>query len=96
MQAHPASGIWVAPDGDTRKARPVVTRRKVLDGRDGLAWTPEGRLVYDSIADADSSIWSINADGTDARQLTDGGSDDFSPEVAGDGRRVLFGSLPWL
>ena len=93
VQKHPASQIWIAPDGDISKAHPVVTRKNVQDGRFGIAWTPDGRLVYDSVADSDSTIWSIKPDGTEPRQLTDGTSDDFAPEVSPDGRFIIFGAV---
>lgn len=93
VQKHPVSEIWVAPDGDSARARPLATRKNVQDGRSGLGWTPGGRLVYDSSAGSNSSIWSMNADGTDAKQLTDASSDDFAPEVSPDGHHVIFGGV---
>ena len=93
VQKHPASQIWVVPDGDTSRARPIVTRKNVQDGASGIGWTPDGRIVYDSNADSNSSIWSIGADGTDPKQLTDGNTDDFAPEVSPDGRNIIFGAV---
>ncbi len=93
VQKHPVSQIWVVPDGDTGKAREIDARRNVQNGRYGLGWTPDGRIVYDSSASSNSSIWIINADGTDAKQLTDGSGDDFAPEVAPDGRHIIFGAV---
>jgi Tol biopolymer transport system component len=93
VQKHPVSQIWVVPDGDSGKARAIATRRNVQDGRHGLGWTPDGRIVYDSSASSSSSIWIMNADGSDAKQLSDGSGDDFAPEVAPDGRHIIFGAL---
>jgi Tol biopolymer transport system component len=93
IQKHPASQIWVVPDGDPSRARPIVTRKNVQDAGSGIGWTPDGRIVYDSDANANSSIWSIGADGTDPKQLTDGNTDDFAPEVSPDGRQIIFGAV---
>ena len=93
IQKHPASQIWVVPDGDTSRARPLVTRKNVRDGESGIGWTPDGRIVYDSNANSNSSIWSIGVDGSDPKQLTDGNTDDFAPEVSPDGRHIIFGAV---
>ena len=93
IQKHPASQIWVMPDGDTSKARSIATRKNVQDGAGGIGWTPDGRIVFDSSADSNSSIWSIGSDGTDPKQLTDGNTDDFAPEVSPDGRQIIFGAV---
>ena len=93
VQKHPAAQLWVVPDGDMTRARPIVTRKNVQDGGSGIGWTPDGRIVYDSNANSNSSIWSIGADGTDPKQLTDGNTDDFAPEVSPDGRHIIFGAV---
>ncbi len=48
VQTDPVSNIWVAADGEASSARAVTSRRNVQDGHYGLAWTPDGKLVYDS------------------------------------------------
>ena len=93
IQKHPASQIWVVPDGDTTKARSIATRKNVQDGASGIGWTPDGRIVFDSSANSNSSIWSVGGDGTDPKQLTDGNTDDFAPEVSPDGRQIIFGAV---
>lgn len=93
VQKHPSSQIWVVPDGDTNRSRPIATRKNVQDGRQGIGWTPSGQIVYDSGAGSNSSIWMMNSDGSGAaQQLTDGNTDDFAPEVSPDGQSVIFGS----
>ena len=93
VQKHPVSQIWVLPDGDSSRARPIAGRRNVQDGRQGLDWTPDGRLVFDSGTGSNSSIWIMKADGSEAKQLTEGNSDDFGPDVSPDGRHIIFGSI---
>ena len=93
IQKHPASQIWVVPDGDVSKARAIVSRKNVQDAASGIGWTPDGRIVFDSNASGNSSIWSVGSDGTDPKQLTDGNTDDFAPEVSPDGRHIIFGAV---
>jgi TolB protein len=55
----------------------------------------DGRIVYQSRADGDWDIYTMNADGTDVRNLTTAGEtgdgwDDFQPEWSPDGSRILF------
>jgi len=61
------------------------------EGRGGIAWTPDGRLVYSSRALGDEDLWIANADGTNPKRLTFGGVA-IAPEVAPDGRTIYFGS----
>lgn len=91
VQKHPVSQIWIVPEGDSGKAHLLATRKNVQDGQQGIGWTPDGRLVFDSNAGTNSSIWSLSADGSDAKQLTDGTTDDFAPEVSPNGRQIIFG-----
>ena len=92
VQTDPVSNIWTAADGDASRARAVTPRRNVQEGHYGLAWTPDGKLVYDSDVKSKASIWIVNTDGSDSRPLTDGSSDDYMPEVSPDGRYVVFAS----
>ena len=92
VQSDPVSQIWIAPEGDAARARLVTTRKNVQEGRYGLGWTPDGRLVYDSSVNSTASIWIANADGSDSKALTDGPADDFAPEVSPDGHYIIFGS----
>jgi TolB protein len=45
------------------------------------AWSPDGRyLAFQSTRDGASSIYVMNADGTNQRRVTDGKGADFSPD----------------
>lgn len=52
------------------------------------------RRIYTSKFDGnDSELWSMNADGSDAVQLTNNSADDFRPIVTPDGSTVVFISI---
>ena len=79
--------IWVAKLGasmasDARRITAVGGRR---DGRWGLAWTGDGRLVYTSRAGGTPELWVMNADGSGQRQLTSNPGAE-QPDVSLDGR----------
>jgi len=92
VQSDPVSNIWVAPEGEASRARAITSRKNVEDGRRSLAWTPDGKVVYDSNVNSKASIWIVNADGSDPKPLTESANDDFAPEVSPDGRYIIFGS----
>ena len=90
VQSDPFSNIWVAPGGDASRARAITTGKNVQAGHYGLSWTPDGKLIFDSNVNGNASIWTVNADGSDPKPLTDSASDDFAAEVSPDGRTLVF------
>ena len=58
----------------------------------GLSSTPEGKIVYSLVADNSEDIWEMNADGSDARQLTANAGRNTEPTVSADGRYIVFTS----
>jgi len=63
-----------------------------MDGAIGVAWTPDGKIVYQSMAGGKEAIWIMEADGKNRKQLTTGDTVDFFPSVSADGRYVVFTS----
>jgi TolB protein len=95
LQGHYNAEIWIAPRGDAMQARRVL--RGVApryEGIDGLAWTPNGRLLYTAYVGGSEVIWSINGDGSDLRQLTPNRENvsDSNLSVTADNRYVVFQS----
>jgi eukaryotic-like serine/threonine-protein kinase len=82
--------LWIAPDADASRARRVMPGRH--DGFYGMAWTPDGRIVYTRETSGNSDIWIANADGTNQRQLTTDAHQDVRPVVTNDGRYIVFQS----
>jgi Tol biopolymer transport system component/DNA-binding winged helix-turn-helix (wHTH) protein len=74
----------------------------VLNGKDGADRRPladasqgtfaqNGRIFFSSIMSGNDEVWSVNADGSDRRQLTNDPADDILP-TAGGGDLVFFSS----
>jgi Tol biopolymer transport system component len=94
VQSNRISNIWVAPNGDASRAVQIKSGGNNQEGMEGIAWTPDGRVVYDSLASGASDIWIMNADGTGQKQLTvvDAGAN-FRAKVTPDGRYIVFTSF---
>jgi Tol biopolymer transport system component/DNA-binding winged helix-turn-helix (wHTH) protein len=93
LQFQQTTGLWIAPAGNPSDAAQVthgtIARR---DGNLGLSMTPDARLIYVSDLSGKRDLWSVNADGSGLRQLTDGSHKDVYPTVTPDGRYVVFES----
>jgi eukaryotic-like serine/threonine-protein kinase len=86
------SNIWIAPYGKASRAIQVTSGTNIEEGGLGLAWTPDGKIVYTSTASGNWDIWIATADGSHKRQLTANAGRNFCPSVSPDGRYVVFGS----
>lgn len=56
---------------------------------DQLAWTPDGRIAYIS---STGEIWTMGADGSNARQMTTGAQASAGLTVSPDGSQIVFSS----
>ncbi|HEX8889538.1 MAG TPA: protein kinase [Pyrinomonadaceae bacterium] len=56
----------------------------------GGVWTPDGRIVYSSDASGARDLWSMDADGSNQKQLTSDAGGNFQPVVSPDGRYIVF------
>ncbi len=82
------SNIWLMPAGDSARARQITNGRE--NGNAGMAWTPDGRIVYTSRASGYLGLWIMNADGTSQQQLTFGTDANNFPSISPDGRYIVF------
>ena len=84
------SQVWTVPaNGDTSRAK-QITSGAGQDGHRGLAWTPDGRIVFSSRDGGQSDMWIMNADGSNRRRLTSDVNKDYAPAFSPDGRYLIF------
>lgn len=88
VQSDYSASIWLVPASEPRRPRQITDGRS--DGLYGLAWTPEGRIVYTSRASGMQNIWQMNRDGSSPVQLTAVEGMNYHPSVSLDGRFVVF------
>ena len=77
------SDLWIAPAGDSTKAKQVMRNDHAVGG---FSWTPDGRIVF---AGGDGNLSVLNSDGS-ARTLTGNDYPVGDPSVCGDGRYIVY------
>lgn len=95
VSAQTISNIFVSDNGDPANLKKIT--QNSLGKNDGnfnsLSWTPDGRLVFMRFFDKSDTLWSMDADGGNTRQLTNAGSLDRKPVTTRDGNYVVFQSV---
>ena len=82
--------LWVVPKGIAARARQVTFGVGDGDGYSGVVWLGGDRILFTSDRAGTQQVWSMNADGTEARPLTASG--EFSSTqlaVSPDGRFIV-------
>jgi Tol biopolymer transport system component/DNA-binding winged helix-turn-helix (wHTH) protein len=91
VRATRATNFWRASGDAPDRAQQITSGTGDLVGEVmGLAWTPDGRIIYGSDASGDLDVWLMDADGRNQRQLTVAAQPDVKPTVSPDGRFVVF------
>lgn len=85
------SNIWTVP-GNGDASREAQLTSSSADGVGGLAWTPDGRILYTTKTRGIQNIWMMNTDRTLQKQLTADAGDNIKPSVSPDGRYIVFAS----
>jgi Tol biopolymer transport system component/DNA-binding winged helix-turn-helix (wHTH) protein len=88
VQEEMISRIWIIPGADAGRARQATSNKD--DGRWGVAWTPDGEILYTSSAGGGLNLWAVNPATGQTRQLTTDGAMNQQPAASPDGRYVVF------
>jgi dipeptidyl aminopeptidase/acylaminoacyl peptidase len=62
------------------------------EGAGGVAWAPDGSIVYTSRASGNNDLWTVDPRTGTRRQLTSDPADDAQPSISPDGRSIAFES----
>jgi Tol biopolymer transport system component/DNA-binding winged helix-turn-helix (wHTH) protein len=93
VQHQQISNIWVAPAEDFSRAKQITFGAfNRGDGLLGVDWAANGKIIYTAMVANSSTIWTMDADGANAKELTPPGASDTTPSVAVDGRFIIFES----
>ena len=93
VQHQQINNVWVAPVGDFSRAKQITFGAfNRNDGLLGVDWAPNGKIIYTAMVANSSTIWSMDADGSNAKELTPPGASDSVPSVAIDGHFIVFES----
>ncbi|MCA1600778.1 MAG: DUF5050 domain-containing protein [Acidobacteria bacterium] len=81
--------MWIAPNGDSARATQITSG---VGWTYGLAWIPDNRIVYSTMASGKLDLWSMGSDGANKTQLTNDAGSNYHPAVSSDGRYIFFSS----
>jgi serine/threonine protein kinase/Tol biopolymer transport system component len=92
IQSEQVAHLWVMPfGGDSATAR-QITHGRSSDGAWGLAWTPDGKIIYSSRVSGSSDLWIVDANAENGKPLPTGGAPNAFPSVSPDGHYLIFQS----
>lgn len=92
VQTATVAGIYVA-DRSGEEPRRITGGPGLADGVAGLAFLPDGRIVYSSSASGLPQLWIVDEDGRNARQVTSMKGPAQFPWSAPDGKWIYFTSF---
>jgi Tol biopolymer transport system component len=95
VEASGLVNVWVAPDGDAKRATqlPVGNLGFYSSFGNTVAWTPDGRIVLsNSEGNNIVDIWVMDADGGNRKQLTSNAGLNVGAVASRDGRYIVFSS----
>lgn len=85
--------IWTSRDEKAESTKKITDEEGRDEGTSGVAWAPDGRIVYSVIPTTlTNDLWIVNPDGSGNRQLTFDQGLNFSPVVSPNGRYIVFTS----
>ncbi|HEV2177514.1 MAG TPA: protein kinase [Terriglobia bacterium] len=84
--------IQVAMPAKEPETRTLSAGNQNRDGWNGLAWTPDGKIVYTSVHNGRYDLWEMGADGSNPQRLTsnDASSQSVQPAVSLRGGFIAF------
>ncbi len=88
LLAQTSSAIWVAPAQNPDAAHRVTSGPRRFGGI--LRWSPDGKITYGAVTGGAINVWIMDADGTNARQLTTGKEGNWGAVFTPDGSRIVF------
>lgn len=91
LQSASSCNLWVAYNSNWNQPTQITAGSR-LDGRNGVAYTNGGQVVYSSSVGGNMDLWVMNADGSNQRQLTANSRNNTQPVITRDGRYLIFSS----
>lgn len=93
LQKQTQSNIFIATSKDISSGIQITSGSiGRADGFEGVEWTVDGRIIYTANADKNVTIWSMDSDGSNQKQLIPSGGRNNRPMPTGDGRYLVFQS----
>jgi eukaryotic-like serine/threonine-protein kinase len=88
------SNLWLAPKGDFSRARQLTFGTGVQDGQNGVAWLPDGKILYATQPGDYLQFWVTSASGGSPQEFVPSmampGTNVFAPSLCGKGGEIAF------
>lgn len=85
------TNIWVASLDNLENPEQLTFGSEAQDGYRGLAFAPDGKIIFTSPRSGSLDLWQMNRDGGSQQPLTaEQGSFNVAPRVTADGRYIVF------
>ena len=81
---------WVVPGSDVSRAHQITMAAGNSGELTGLAWTPDGKLLYSSRSGSQVNIWVMDSDGKNRTNLTVDHGNNWVPSASPDGHTIVF------
>jgi serine/threonine protein kinase/dipeptidyl aminopeptidase/acylaminoacyl peptidase len=85
LQLQTVANLWITPNNDAARSEQITP----ASGVSAIRWTPDGKFIFIS----NKNIWTMNADGSGKRQLTNNQAENFLPSMTPDGRYIVYMSV---
>ncbi len=85
------SSVWIRSEGTNPTLSQIPATRYLGDA--GISWTTDGKFVFSSKTHGNYSIWTMDADGGNRRQLTFDDRMNIEPVVSPNGRFIVYASF---
>lgn len=89
VETETTADLWLSPADRPDQTRRIKSAVGQAPGSRGLAWTPDGRLIYTALDGGRVDLWVSATDGYQARKITMDGNN-WMPRVTADGQTVIF------
>jgi len=70
LQLQDVNTLQAVKPGEPSEARTLSATNQSDDGTGGLAWTPDGKIVYYSYSNENQDLWEMGGDGSNPKRLT--------------------------
>jgi Tol biopolymer transport system component len=80
--------IWISPLADGSQPKQITNTAS--SGRGGVCWMPDGRINYHARVSGRDEIWTMNAEGGNAKSLTPNSHGNFWPSAPANGSYMAF------
>jgi eukaryotic-like serine/threonine-protein kinase len=89
-QIEHTTNLWVSASGSLEHAISISSETGNNSSGEGLAWLPDGKIIFRFSQDGQDDIWQIEKDGSERKQLTVNSTDNAQPTICAGGKAIVF------